>query len=252
MTTEALPTTVARRRAHSGNSRQEYGNGGPQPTTMRIFKQTTLVLFLLLGAYATQAQVALKAGVNFSNMLFEEDEQSVEDLARNGAVKFIGGLSFILPLGNAVAIQPELLFAQKGAETTLTILGEDITTDYTYNYLDIPLLLRLSLGDTHGEGLGIYVNGGVYAGYAFSGKTNTSSVLGNFENDIEFDGEDDQRRLDYGFALGGGLTLGNLFFDLRYTHGTNNLLDDDANNNNDNGLKTLQHRGLALTTGLIF
>ena len=221
---------------------------------MRIFKQTTLALFLLLGAYTSvQAQIAVKAGVNFSNMLFEEDEQSVEDLARDGAVKFVGGLSFILPLGDAVAIQPELLFVQKGAENTATILGQEITTDLTYNYLDIPLLLRLSLGDTHGEGLGIYVNGGAYVGYAFNGKITTSSP--NFpdtETDVTFGDEDDQRRIDYGFALGGGLTLGNLFFDLRYTHGTNNILDDDANNSNDNGLKKMQHRGLALTTGLIF
>lgn len=221
---------------------------------MRIFKQTTLALLLLLGAYTSvQAQIAVKAGVNFSNMLFEEDEQSVEDLARDGAVKFVGGLSFILPLGDAVAIQPELLFVQKGAENTATILGQEITTDLTYNYLDIPLLLRLSLGDTHGEGLGIYVNGGAYVGYAFNGKITTSSP--NFpdtETDVTFGDEDDQRRIDYGFALGGGLTLGNLFFDLRYTHGTNNILDDDANNSNDNGLKKMQHRGLALTTGLIF
>ncbi len=229
-----------------------HDEGGPQPTIMRIIKQTTLALLLLTSAYAVQAQVAVKAGVNFSNMLFEEDDQSIENLARDGAVKFVGGLSFILPLGDAVAIQPELLFTQKGAKNTATILGQEITSEFNYNYLDIPLLLRLSLGDTHGEGLGIYINGGAYAGYAFGGKIATTSSLGSTETDIQFDGEDDQRRLDYGFVLGGGLTLGNLFFDLRYNHGTNNLLDDDASNGNDEGLKKLQHRGLALTTGLIF
>lgn len=219
---------------------------------MKIFKQTTLALLLLFGAYAVQAQVALKAGVNFSNMLFEEDEQSIEDLARDGAVKFVGGLSFILPLSDAVAIQPELLFIQKGAKNSYTFLGDEYSSEFNYNYLDIPLLLRLSLGDTHGEGLGIYVNGGGYVGYAFNGKITTKSPLGEFETDITFDDEDDQRRVDYGFALGGGLTLGNLFFDLRYTHGVNNLQDDDLDNSNDTGLKKLQHRGLALTTGLIF
>lgn len=220
---------------------------------MHKLKQTTLALFLLLsGAVAMHAQVAVKAGVNFSNMLFEEDDTSIEDLARDGAVKFTGGLSFILPLGNAVAIQPELLFVQKGAKNTYTFAGEEFSSDWTYNYLDIPLLLRLSLGDTHGEGLGIYINGGAYLGYAFSGKNTTESPLGKVETEFTFDDVDDQRRIDYGFALGGGLTLGNLFFDLRYSHGTNNLLDDDADNSNDDGFKKLQHRGLALTTGLIF
>lgn len=219
---------------------------------MKIMKQTSLILLLMLGALAVHAQVAVKAGVNFSNMLFEEDENSIEDLARDGAVKFTGGLSFILPLGNVVALQPELLYTQKGAKTSYTVLGQEFTTDLNYNYLDIPLLLRLDIGDTHGEGLGLYLNGGPYIGYAFSGKSKAETPVGTVESDIEFNDADDQRRIDYGFALGAGLTLGNLFFDLRYNHGTNNLLDDDADNSNDNDFKKLQHRGLALTAGLIF
>lgn len=223
-----------------------------QTTIMHVFKQTTLALLLLFAAVSVHAQVAVKAGVNFSNMLFEEDDSSIEDLAKDGAVKFTAGLSFILPLGDYVAIQPELLFVQKGAKSTYKIAGQEFSNDLTYNNLDIPLLLRLSLGDTHGEGLGIYVNGGAYVGYTFSGKSTSESPLGTVETDFTFDDADDQRRIDYGFALGGGLTLGNLFFDLRYNHGTNNILDDDADNSNDNDFKKLQHRGLALTTGLIF
>lgn len=203
-------------------------------------------------AFSLHAQVAVKAGVNFSNMLFEEDDTSVEDLAKNGATKFTAGVAFILPFSNTIALQPELLFTQKGAKSTYTILGEEYSNDLTYNYLDIPLLLRLSLGDTYGEGLGIYLNGGAYAGYAFNGKTKNITPLGTVESDITFDDKDNQSRIDFGVAVGGGLTLGNLFFDLRYNHGVNNILDDDANNNNDNGFKKLQHRGLALTAGLIF
>lgn len=198
------------------------------------------------------AQVAVKAGVNFSNMLFEEDENSLEGLAKDGAVKFTAGVVFILPIGDVVALQPELLFVQKGAESSYTLLGQEVTNKLNYNYFDIPLLLRFSLGDTYGEGLGIYFNGGIYAGYAINGKSETSTPLGTTETDFTFDSADDQRRLDFGLAAGGGLTIGNLFFDLRYVHGTNNLLDDDANNNNDGEFKKLQHRGLSLTAGLTF
>lgn len=223
-----------------------------QTTIMKIVKKTTLALLLMLTALAVQAQVGLKAGVNFSNMLFEEDEASIEDLARNGATNFTAGLTFILPLSDAVAIQPELLYAQKGGSSTYSFAGVETTNELKYNYLDIPLLLRLSLGDTHGEGLGIYLNGGPYVAYAFSGKSITETPLGTVETEFTFDDVDDQKRIDYGFALGGGLTLGNLFFDVRYNRGTNNLLDDDADNSNDEGFKKLQHRGVALTAGLIF
>lgn len=209
------------------------------------------MLLFTATAVGVQAQIGVKAGVNFSNMLFEEDDSSVEDLAKNGATKFTVGVSFILPISDAVAIQPELLFAQKGAERTFKLLGQEFVNDLTYNYIDIPLLLRLSLGDTHGEGLGVYLNGGAYIGYALSGKSKNDTPLGTTETEFTFDEADDQRRIDYGFAAGGGLTLGNVFFDLRYTHGANNLLDSDADNSNDNFSK-LQHRGLALTAGLIF
>lgn len=219
---------------------------------MQLTKKITLAVLAIGLAFSLHAQVAVKAGVNFSNMLFEEDDTSIEDLAKNGATKFTAGVAFLLPFSDAVALQPELLFTQKGAKSTYTILGEEFSNDLTYNYLDIPLLLRLSLGDTHGEGLGIYINGGGYVGYAFNGKSKNSTPLGSTETDIEFDDSDDQSRIDFGAALGGGLTLGNLFFDLRYNHGINNILDDDANNNNDNGFKKLQHRGLALTAGIIF
>jgi hypothetical protein len=212
-----------------------------------------LALFLfLIGINGVSAQVAVKAGVNFSNMLFEEDENSLEDLAKNGAVKFTAGIVFILPIGDVVALQPELLFVQKGAESTYKLLGQEVTNKLTYNYFDIPFLLRFSLGDTYGEGLGIYFNGGVYAGYAINGKSETATPLGTTETDLTFDAADDQRRLDFGLAAGGGLTIGNLFFDLRYVHGINNLLDDDANNSNDGTFNKLQHRGLSLTAGLAF
>lgn len=211
-----------------------------------------LLAVLTLGFATTQAQVAIKAGVNFANMNFEEDDPNIEDLARNGSVGFTGGLVFMLPLGSALAVQPELLFSQKGAESSYTVLGQTFTSKLTYNYIDVPLLLRLSLGDTYGEGLGLYVNGGGYVGYALNGKNKYSNPLTNGETDITFDEVDDQRRVDFGVALGAGVTLGNLFFDLRYNHGINDLLDDDANNSNDNGLKKLQHRGLALTAGVAF
>ncbi|MEZ4987508.1 MAG: porin family protein [Saprospiraceae bacterium] len=219
---------------------------------MQTIKKITFLTVLALATLSVQAQVAIKGGVNFSNMLFEEDEIDLEDLARNGATNFTGGLAFILPLGDHLALQPEILYTGKGAETTYTVLGEEFTNKFRYNYIDVPILLRISLGDTHGEGLGIYLNGGVYAGYALSGKSTLNGPLGEVENEFSFDDKDNQERLDFGLAAGAGLTLGNLFFDLRYSHGTNNLLDDDADNNNDGGYDKLQHRGLALTAGIIF
>lgn len=212
---------------------------------------STLLLFLCLGT-AAMAQVGIKAGVNFTNMLFEEDEVDIENLVDNGATNYAVGAEFILPFGGLIALQPELLYAKKGAESKYTLNGQEYSNELSYHYLEIPLLLRISLGDTYGEGLGVYANAGGYAAYALSGKTKIKSPLGDSEMDISFDEDDDQKRLDYGIAAGAGITIGNLFLEVRYQHGINNLLDDDANNNNDNGFNKLQHRGIGINLGLIF
>lgn len=213
-----------------------------------------LLLALLLAGFAAAAfaQVGVKAGVNFANMVFEEDEESIDDLTKNGLTGFSGGLTFILPLGgDLLALQPEILFTQKGAESSYTILGEKYTQKLKYNYIDVPILARVTLGDSYGEGLGIYLNAGPYFGYVLNGKSEGETPLGDFEEDLSFDDEDDQKRLDFGFVGGAGISIGNIFFEARYMLGTNNLLDDDADNDNDNFDK-LQHRGFGLSLGLIF
>lgn len=198
------------------------------------------------------AQIGVKVGVNFTNMVFDEKDTDIEDLARNGATNYAIGLEFILPLSDRIALQPELLYSKKGAESTYTILGQTFKNELSYNYLDIPFMLRFSLGNTHGEGIGIYINAGAYGAYAINGKSTSETPILTTETDLTFDEIDDQKRLDYGFVGGGGITLGNLFFEVRYQHGINNLLDDDANNNNDSKFGKLQHRGIGLNLGIIF
>ena len=211
-----------------------------------------LILFALLGmTYHLSAQVAVKAGVNFASMVFEDEENVIQDLTENGATGFTGGLVVLLPLNSMLAIQPEFLYTQKGAERSYTFLGETVTEKLTYNYIDVPLMLRVSLGNTHGEGLGLYLNAGVYGGYALNGKNTVTTPLGEEETDIDLSGDSKEKRADFGFTGGAGITIGDLILEVRYLHGTNNLLDDDIDNSNDNFDK-LQHRGLALTAGWIF
>lgn len=212
----------------------------------------SLCLLCCFSIASTHAQVAVKAGVNFANMLFEEDDDNIEDLAEDGSPKLMLGAVFIIPVGKLLAIQPEVLYVRKGSERSFTTAAGKFTNDITYDYIDVPLLLRLSLGDTYGESIGLYLNAGVYGGYVLNGKSVNETPLGNSEVDYTFDDQDNQQRVDFGLVGGAGLTLGNLFLELRYTHGTNNLLDDDADNSNDGKFTKLQHRGLGLSAGIIF
>lgn len=185
-------------------------------------------------------------------MFFEEDEVFIEDLVRNGVINFIVGFIFILLFGDVVVIQLELLYVQKGGLSIYLFVGVEMINELKYNYLDIFLLLCFSLGDMYGEGLGIYFNGGFYVVYVFSGKSIIEMLLGMVEIEFIFDDVDDQKCIDYGFVFGGGLIFGNLFFDVCYNYGINNLFDDDVDNLNDEGFKKLQYCGVVFIVGLIF
>ncbi|RMF02368.1 MAG: PorT family protein [Bacteroidetes bacterium] len=217
-------------------------------------KKNFLLLGMLLVGAALSAQISIKAGLNFANMVFEEKDENIEDLVDDGGPKLMAGVAFILPLGkqHLLALQPEVMYIRKGSQSMYTILNETYSNDLTYDYIDVPLLLRFSLGDSYGEGLGIYLNAGVYGGYALGGRTTLETPLGTVKETLTFDAADDQRRIDFGFVGGAGLALGNIFLEVRYLHGTNNLLDDDADNTNNGDFSKLQHRGVGLTAGITF
>lgn len=79
----------------------------------------------------------VKAGVNVSNIWDTE----AEDFSAEAKAGFAGGLYATIPLGRLLALQPEVMFSQKG----YTASGQFLTVPYemkrTSNYLDIPLLL---------------------------------------------------------------------------------------------------------------
>jgi len=80
-----------------------------------------------------------KLGANYSNVYDSEGENFVAD-AKLG---FVAGGFVTIPLGNLFAIQPEVLFSQKGFKGSGTLLGSSYSFTRTTNYLDVPLFLAL-------------------------------------------------------------------------------------------------------------
>jgi hypothetical protein len=108
------------------------------------------------------------------------------------------------------------------------------------------------------EGSGFYVLGGPFVGLAVSGKSKrTTTILGaenTVEEDFNFDNDTEaerQRRTDWGVSFGGGVKFGHMFVDARYNLGINNLLDNDADNQNDNK-PYRRTRGIGLVLGYEF
>jgi hypothetical protein len=91
-------------------------------------------------------QMGFKAGVNISNV-YDEDAQ---DFVASPKTGFAGGVFFSIPLNKYIGIQPEVLFSQKGFQSTRRfstgILGTgyyDVKTSTTTNHIDIPLQLQI-------------------------------------------------------------------------------------------------------------
>lgn len=213
-----------------------------------------LLLTLLLTQTAT-AQLGIKAGINLASLSEEPAESSIQDFEEESILGFQAGLVAEIPVSEAFAIQPELLWVQKGGRRLYELAGSSYEQRVTYNYVQVPVLAKVKAGETDGSGLGLYFFGGPFVGYALDGKVEqdltVAGVTTESEFDIEFDDNDNQRRIDWGATFGLGANLGALFIDLRYDLGINNMLDDDANNNNDND-PYLRTRGIGLTAGFVF
>ncbi len=225
---------------------------------IRIFSLPTAVLLALCPMTHALAQISLKAGVNIASVAESAKEPNYKELENKSVVGFQVGLAFDLAPKSVISLQPELLYIQKGGKATYELDERNrIESRYYYNYVEVPLLVKLKLMGEETRS-GIYLLAGPYLGLALSGKSkNTITLLGQtttsedkftFDNDTP---EERQRRMDWGVSFGGGIKFGSTYLDLRYNLGINNLLDQDANNQNDDK-PYRRNRGIGITLGYDF
>ncbi len=124
----------------------------------------------------------------------------------------IGGGDFVL--------QPEIHWLQKGyqiADATADTFAFGKVVN-TFNYIELPLLLRYNAGANHK----VFVTGGPAAGYFISG-TQKSDTYGTQSFD-----KSTFHRLEWSMYLGAGIVLGAWEVDLRYMQGFNDIADGSA------------------------
>jgi hypothetical protein len=80
-----------------------------------------------------------KLGANYSNVYDSEGEDFVAD-AKLG---FVAGGFVTIPLGKLFAIQPEVLYSQKGFKGSGTLLGSSYSYERTTDYLDVPIFVAI-------------------------------------------------------------------------------------------------------------
>ena len=190
---------------------------------MKTIVRVALPLALLIAApLPAQTTIGVKGGINVADV--STNVVDVSDLV-DSKTGFVGGGFVTLGLGSLFAVQPELLYSQKGFKAEEGGQSARLNT----NYLEIPVLLKAQFKLA-------MLRPAVYAGPVVSFETTCNlDVLGvTSDCDDDDEGFDQRKKTDWGAVFGANLDffLGplTLILDGRYQLGLTNLADDPEGN----------------------
>lgn len=202
-------------------------------------KKIALLLLAGLSFTVAQAQVqfGLKAGVNYSNIAGDLQH---EDIYQN-KLGFVGGVSANLPLSSDgfLNLAPELLYSSKGyqyQDEKFTVGGQEWKRkgDISFNYIDLPVLLRINAG-------GLFFEGGPVASYLLDIKDKTELKINEEDQeDTRIISKGDASDFEIGYAAGLGYKAPmGVLLNLRYNGSINALADENDNGELTNGRHSL-------------
>ena len=216
-------------------------------------------LLLVMVCFVASASVVRAEGVSFGikggfavSSITETPEEWDQDKSfKPGLV-----LGVVLPYqwDNGFAIQPELLYAEKGVATNLYEGFVDVTMTANFNYIEIPLLAKYTFRRDHSFRPLIFA--GPFFAYSLSSELKAS--VGIISAGIDFSSM--THVTDWGAILGAGFGVetknGVVTFDARYTRGfTNVILTGDFEINGDPTTISgddFKNHGLMFLAGFIF
>ena len=190
----------------------------------------------LLPLSALQAQTGARIGpmVGIVNSSFRGDDAG----DAGSRTSFLAGGFVWFPLSRQFALEPELLYVRKGAETTI----EDVTGTLALDYIEIPLLAQIRFPSQD-------VTPYILLGPAFSFRTGCKLSIESGEAELSADCEAEGvdvgiKDTDFSLIGGLGLEVQNFMVSLRYDHGLSQLPSE--------GDGSVYNRAIAITFGYAF
>jgi opacity protein-like surface antigen len=197
------------------------------------------VALILLFALAASAQetkigrlsIGIKAGLSISNLTGDSLGSLLKNMAHTDVLPAeksrtgVGfGAFFSYSIAPFFAIQPELLYVQKGCKFDFAGGG---TTTVRSAWLEIPVLLKFS-PEFQGNKIAPAVFAGPFVGFKTSAEFQQSGFAADVEVPGDFDAKDSLKSTDLGFTFGGSLgyklTRGEIFLDARYDVGLTKIM----------------------------
>lgn len=208
---------------------------------MKIRFMSVFAIVMLAGFWSPALglepiQFGVKAGLSVSTLNLDR-EYPVFDTR----LALAGGGFLIVDLPGVLAFQTEVLYVPKGASEKNDARDEsgddlgEVTRTWRVNYLEIPLLARISLGSAP-----VHVLAGCAFGFRQSSKITLDDYPAVLEDYSHFSSDDqDWEEVadnDFGLVLGIGAGLptafGELVVDARYTWGQCDIYLSDWKNRN--------------------
>lgn len=178
----------------------------------------TLMACLLnpFGALAqSRARAGIKGGLNASSLFYNSTGAS----NKNERIGFHAGVFAQAPLGEFLAIQPELLYMTKGASATYNVLGFNGKNTFKLNYAELPVLVTFKLGQA------VELQAGPYVSYLLNSNINSNGDFGSGSSAIN---RANFNKIDYGLAGGLNLYFGKTFVGARYEQGFQKIANSGA------------------------
>jgi opacity protein-like surface antigen len=159
---------------------------------MKKFLLITMVALLGMATANAQIKFGAKAGANLSTITDDNDAKLKFGFHVGGFAEFA--------INDRIAIQPELLYSNQGATSSLTrtIEGIEVNGDQTINlnYINLPVLLKINLV----EGLSAEV--GPQVGFLLSAKSKVEVSALGFSQTTSESIKDQCKTLDISAVLG--------------------------------------------------
>jgi hypothetical protein len=188
-------------------------------------------LLVPMSADAQGISVGIKGGALFSSIPKFSDTVDESGIDVGQRVGVAGGAFLTLSLLPGFAIQPEVLFVQKGTKVSVEGTGFDMRV--RLDYIDIPVLARLSVG------------AGVARVYVFGGPSFNVNVKAENTTDSESeDITDEVEKHEISAVVGLGIEVGKFLVEGRWMEGLKNVATDSD--------VDLKNRTFAIMAGIRF
>lgn len=152
---------------------------------------------------AAGARIGVKAGANLANQTGDAEGASSK-------LGLAGGVFVELKAGPKVAIQPELLYTQKGSKEESGGIEEKVKLDY----IEVPVLLKLKLGAP-----GVPTSPSIFLGPSLGFLASAKAEVSDGSSSGSVDIKEFMKSTDFSAVFGAGLDVSKLTFDVRYSLG---------------------------------